>query len=451
MKDLTKSNMYKTFIIFAVPMVLAGLLNQAYNTVDTMIAGKFLGADGLAAIGATSAFIQLISAVFWGYGIGFSIYLARLFGASEYKKIKASIYSNCLAMLAMSAVVIILVLCFHERIFDILNVDHSIRGDAYRYFAVYIGGLFVIVSNLIGTYIMNAFGISMFPFCISVMSAIMNIVGNIFAIAVLKKGVIGLAVVTVAVSGIALVCYIVKIYICFKKMGVLNQRVKPGFSYIKDAFASSTAVMVQQIVMCLSSACISPFVNGIGSAATAAYTVILKIYDLNASMYQNSSKVLSNYAAQCMGAREYKNVAKAVRTALLQGIVFTAPTLIICIFYAPSVAALFFPKEDMGTAFNYAVDFCRMCLPFILLNLINNLFHAFFRGVSALKFLVVCTAFGSFVRMAVSILTIMKFGIYGMFIGWIVSWLAEGIMEYVMYRSKKWQPHEMKEWLDAQH
>lgn len=234
-------------------------------------------------------------------------------------------------------------------------------------------------------------------------------------------------------------------------MGVLNQRVKPGFSYIKDAFASSTAVMVQQIVMRLSSACISPFVNGIGSAATAAYTVILKIYDLNASMYQNSSKVLSNYAAQCMGAREYKNVAKAVRTALLQGIVFTAPTLIICIFYAPSVAALFFPKEDMGTAFNYAVDFCRMCLPFILLNLINNLFHAFFRGVSALKFLVVCTAFGSFVRMAVSILTIMKFGIYGMFIGWIVSWLAEGIMEYVMYRSKKWQPHEMKEWLDAQH
>ena len=73
MKDLTKSNMYKTFIIFAVPMVLAGLLNQAYNTVDTIIAGKFLGADGLAAIGATSAFIQLISAVFWGYGIGFSI------------------------------------------------------------------------------------------------------------------------------------------------------------------------------------------------------------------------------------------------------------------------------------------------------------------------------------------------------------------------------------------
>ena len=444
MKDLTKNNIYKTFIIFAIPMVFSGLLNQAYNAIDTIIAGKFLGSDGLAAMGATSALIQLISSAFWGYGTGFSIYIANLFGAREYRKIKASIYSNCLAMLAASIVITILVMCFHEQIFDILKVDYSIRRQAYEYFAVYMSGLFIIISNLIGTYIMNAFGISTFPFCISVISAVLNIIGNIFTVAVLKMGITGLAVTTVTASAIALVCYVVKLYLCFKEMGVLKERVKPEFGYIKDAFSCSSAVMLQQMIMYFASTGISPFINGIGSYASAAYTVILKIYDLNSTIYQNSAKVLSNYTAQCMGAEKYKNIARAVKIALIQGIAFTAPTLLICIFFAPSVTSLFFPKGDTGTAFSYAVSFSRLCLPFILFNLINNLFHAFFRGVKALKFLIICTAFGSVIRMATSIICIWKFGIYGLFLGWIVSWLAECILAFLIYHSKKWQPPEMK-------
>ena len=180
MKDLTENNIYKTFIIFAILMVFSGLLSQMYNAIDTIIAGKLLGSDGLAAIGATSALVQFISSAFWGYGTGFSIYIARLFGAREYSRIKASIFSNLLAMLAASAVITVSVLCFHEKIFDILNVDFSIRKEAFKYFAVYMSGLFIITSNMTCGYIMNAFGIGSFPFYISIISAILNIFGNIF-------------------------------------------------------------------------------------------------------------------------------------------------------------------------------------------------------------------------------------------------------------------------------
>ena len=88
MKDLTKGNIYKVFFSFGLPLVLSGLLSQLYGIVDTSIAGQIFGDVGLAAIGATAPFITFISSVFWGYGVGFSIYVARLFSAKEYKKIK---------------------------------------------------------------------------------------------------------------------------------------------------------------------------------------------------------------------------------------------------------------------------------------------------------------------------------------------------------------------------
>ena len=83
LKDLTKGNIYKTFLLFAIPLILAGLLSQSSSIIDTVIAGKMFDSKGLAAIGATSPFIQFFSSFFWGYGIGYSIYIANLFGAGD--------------------------------------------------------------------------------------------------------------------------------------------------------------------------------------------------------------------------------------------------------------------------------------------------------------------------------------------------------------------------------
>ena len=114
MKDLTPGNIYKVFILFAIPLVLSGLLSQAYGVINTMIAGKFLGEEGIAAIGSTTSFTELISSVFWGFSAGFSVFVARLFGAKDYADMKTCIYSNCIFMavsiliIAVSAAVVII-------------------------------------------------------------------------------------------------------------------------------------------------------------------------------------------------------------------------------------------------------------------------------------------------------------------------------------------------------
>ena len=94
MKDLTKGNIYKTFLLFAIPMVLSSLLSQAYSTIDTIMAGKLLGDSALAAIGALSPFETFVNSVFWGYGMGVGVYVSHLFGAGAHEKLKQVIVNN---------------------------------------------------------------------------------------------------------------------------------------------------------------------------------------------------------------------------------------------------------------------------------------------------------------------------------------------------------------------
>ena len=129
MKNLTSGNIYKNFILFAIPMVLAALLSQAYNTIDTIIAGKFLGESGIAAVGATSAFITFVSSIFWGFGTGLSVYVAKLFGALEYRKLRDDIYSNVILLVAVEVVVSGLILLLRKQIYELLKVSIALLSE----------------------------------------------------------------------------------------------------------------------------------------------------------------------------------------------------------------------------------------------------------------------------------------------------------------------------------
>lgn len=96
MKDLTRGNIYKTFLLFAIPLMLSGLLSQAYSIVDTMIAGHFLGDAGLSAIGATADLINLASSTFWGINAGLGMLTASLFGAKDFVRMRNTLYSTFL-------------------------------------------------------------------------------------------------------------------------------------------------------------------------------------------------------------------------------------------------------------------------------------------------------------------------------------------------------------------
>lgn len=439
MKDLTKGNIYKTFILFAIPLVLTGFLTMAYNIIDTIIAGKFLGEVGLGAVGATSAFITLVSSVVWGFCSGFSMYVAKLFGEKNYKEIKSSIYCNALIFGLICLTITALSLIFRKSIYNFLKIDKAIIKDAGIYFSIYMTGWIFIIFNNFGAFILNAFGISRYTFILSLLSTALNISGNIISVTVFDLGVAGIAISSVFAAFVVDIFYIVKIRQCFKEMQVDKYKTQLNTKSIKASVKYSLPVTIQQVIMYISQMIISVFVNALGGAATAGYAIVNKIYSLNANIYQNSSKTLSNYTAQSIGAKKPENLSRGLKVGFIQGIAFVSPVLLICIFFAPNICALFFPEGYANISLTYATDFSRMFLPFIFFNVINNLFHAFYRGIASMKFLIVATAIGSAANLTASVILSGHFGMYGIFAGWVISWIVEAVFTITVYFSGKWK------------
>ncbi len=447
MKNLTQGNIYKNFILFAIPMVLAALLSQGYNMIDTIIAGRFLGSDGLAAIGTTAAFISFASGFFWGFASGASIFTASLFGAQEYSRIKTATYHNIGATAVMSALFCTAVIIFCDDILRLLRVDPEIFVEAKIYFTIYMGGLFLMLLNNSFVHIMNSFGLSSFPFFMSMLSAILNIIGNILAVAVFDLGVAGIAWATVLSALIVDICYFLRLRACFREIGVLSFRVKFDKGMLRKIFTYAMPTALQQEIMYTSTMLISPLVNGLGSAASASYTVIMRIYEINAGIYQNSAKTLSNYAAHCRGSRvPVTYFKKGVRVGLLQGLIFLSAPLLICSLFAKEVSGLFFPSGFGGEALDYTIIFAKVYLPFIVFNVINNLFHAFYRGTASMKLLVSLTAIGSASRLIFTVV-LLKYGMHGVFMGWVLSWIFEAVTALATYLFGMWKKDAISDYI----
>lgn len=224
MKDLTKGNIYKTFFLFALPMVLAGVLSQCYSIVNTIVAGKLLGEDALGAIGAVSPLITFINSVFWGFGTGVGIYTGQLFGAGNYEKVKRVIVNNFKFISVTITVISVLLLIFRYDIYSFLNVDKNIIEDANRYFFVSIAGSVILLFSTNCIYVINAIGDGTFPFLMSVISTVLHITFGVTAITVFDMGVEGLALGNVLSSAVIDIMYLLKFLILLQKIQSEQQK-----------------------------------------------------------------------------------------------------------------------------------------------------------------------------------------------------------------------------------
>ena len=433
MKNLTEGNIYKNFFVFSVPLVLAGLLSAAYATVDNVIAGKFLGQNGLAATGATSQVIRLFACFFYGFSAGFGMYIAKLFGGKKYNSLKSAVFSVTFLILSLIMIADAVLIVLHNPLLKLLNVNEKIYNDAAIYFCIYIGGFFIIFLNHFFMCIFNAIGLSIYPFFMSVISGILNIAGNIVSVTVLGLGVKGIALATVFAAFAVNVVYIIKFHSCLKELGAEKSKLFFDKQAVKEFMYYGLPTSFQQMAMYISSALISPVVNSVGVAATAGYSVAMHVYDIIAGIYQNASRTLANYAAQCFGGKQYKIMPRGVCVGLFQELIFTVPFIILCAVFAKPLTMMFFPHGFEGEAARYSVIFIRCFLPFVVFNLVCNLFHGFFRGIGVMSFVLISTSLASIVRILASAVLFGFFSVNGVYAGWVISWIFEAVFSTLFF------------------
>ncbi len=421
--------------------MMSGLLSQSYNIIDTAIAGKYLGEAGLASISCTSSLTTLISSVLWGFCTGTGIYTAILFGAKDFSHIKNTVYTALTLLWAVGLSICILFAVFKNPVFDYLKIDPFIREDASDYFIVYTLGLIFIISNHFGVSIMNSFGVSSYPFYMSLVSAVLNVAGNVVAITVLRLGAMGVALASVLSAAVVDILYVIKIRSCFKEMGIAQEKVKRDFSIAKKILSFAMPTTAQQLIMYVSGFLIAPSVNSLGASATASYSVSTHVYNVCASLYQNSSKTVSTYASQCIGAKKFTKLKKGVWVGFVQSSLTLLPLIILFSVFARPVCLFFFEKGYDGEALGVSIEFVRFFLPFVFLNVVNNLFHSYWRGTTAMPYLILGTAIGTLSNVGLTLLLAPKFAMTGIHLAWALSWATEAVPNLLLFLSGRWKKY----------
>ncbi len=345
-KDMTEGSPLKLILGFAIPMLLGNVFQQFYNMVDTVIVGKFLGVNSLAAVGSTGAIHFLIIGFCLGTCSGFAIPISQSFGAKREQDLRKYVANSAILALVFAGVVTILTTVFCRQILELMNTPADIIDGAHSYiFVIFAGVPATILYNMVAG-ILRAIGDSKTPLYFLIVSAILNIFLDLFCILVLDMGVAGAAYATVvsqAVAGIGSLIYMVR---KFEILRIRREEWKPDSRCIRRLCVMGVPMGLQYSVTALGTVVLQSAVNGLGAAAVAANTASGRIGGLVCNPIDALGATMATYAGQNMGAGKPKRIRQGIRCANLIGAVYAALVFVAMFFFCDKIALLFVDASE---------------------------------------------------------------------------------------------------------
>lgn len=432
-KNLTEGNVYRNMLLYTVPLIVSSVLSLSYSTIDGMIAGRFIGDFAMGAVSATSAFNAFMNAIFIGISEGFAIYASQLFGQREYAAIKKSIVNMTWFVGLLSLLLCVLVLLLRGIILDFLKVDPVLRADTERYFSVYVAGYVIYFVNKFLSTALHALGISSFAFYVTLLSAVLNVVGNLLTVLVLDMGVAGLALSTLVSALAASVFYFVMLHRAFCEMSPEPTSLRPCLLVVRQSVGFTLPVTVQKVAFLGVGLIIAPMVNGLGAAATTAYGIANQVYSIGVMTLWAATSAFACYTGQSVGEGNTKKIRRGMRIGFEINGALMLPVVLVLSLLARPIVSLFFSVGYTGEAFDYAFRYARIFAPLILVQLVNHMLHAYLRGIGQVSLVLVTTLIGGVSRVALTVCLIPFMSLYGAFLAEVLSWGIDALICFVFW------------------
>ena len=438
-KDLTTGKIMPILVNFTVPLVLGNLFQLTYNAVDSIIVGHFVGKEALAAVGICNPISTLMILFLNGLCMGASILMGIQYGAKDYKTLHRQISTTMLSGVVFSFFLTLFCVVFAVPILHLLQVDASIMEMTRQYLRIiFLGLMFTFLYNFFSS-TLRAFGDSASPLYFLIISAVLNIFGDLFFVIVLKAGSNGCAISTVLSE--ALCCLFCIIYIQ-KKVPILRLGKKWlvfDSRLLKKTIAYGWASAMQQATVQMGKIAIQALVNTMGVSVAAAFAVVNRIDDFAITPEQNIAHAMTALMAQNKGAGKNDRMREGFRCGMILEIVYGAAVMVICQVFAEELMALFVKDEEV---IGHGVIYLHLIAVMYILPAVTNAIQGFFRGIGDLK----VTLMSSFTNMAVRVIAaapmilLWNFGIealpYSYLAGWVAMLLVETPLMIRIYRKK---------------
>lgn len=345
-KDMTQGSPVKHILLFSIPLLIGNVFQQFYSMVDTIIVGRFVGVDALAAVGSTGSLVFLINGFALGLTSGFSVMVSQRFGANDEKGLRKAVSSSVVLCTALVIILTTISLIAAKPLLHLMNTPDNIFNDAYIYVAIIFAGIITTVAYNMMASILRALGDSKSPLYFLIISSVLNIVLDLVFIINFNMGVAGAAYATIISQGVsALLCfiYILKKYTILK-LSKNDYKVKKSM-YIRH-LKIGIPMALQFSITSLGLIIVQGALNVLGSTVIAAYTASSKALQLVMQPAVTYGVTMATYCGQNLGARRYDRIKDGVNKAVIISIITSIIAGIVLITLGTQFVKLFIENPD---------------------------------------------------------------------------------------------------------
>lgn len=437
MKDLTTGHEGKSIFFFAMPMLIGSLFQQLYNTADSIIVGRFIGKEAMAAVSGANPIMFLLVAALMGVSLGFSILVSQFYGSGDLKKVKATIDTTYIFLFIGSILISILGIVFGGPLLKLMNTPESVFAQSKLYLNIIFSGILFSAGYNSVSAILRGLGDSVTPLYFLIIATILNIVLDLTFIVVLRMGVEGVALATIIAQAVS---FIISIIYLNKKHEVLKFKIK-GIVYdnkiFKDGLRLGLPSGVQQMLFSIGNMALQFLVNSYGTSAMAAFGAGLRIENFISLPIMNLGSAVSTFVAQNIGAGENERVKKGIRESIKMTLVLAVTVIALILLFRENLIALFNTDKDVikiGSSYLFIIG------PFFLFIGTSFVLSSAMKGAGDSMFALISSIVSLWLgRLPASYMLSKFFGTDGIWMGIPFGWTLGLIVTVIYYKKGHWK------------
>lgn len=444
MTDMTKGSPFRILLKFVAPMLLSMVFQQLYNLADSVIAGRFLGVDALAATGAAYPITILFLAVATGASVGCSVVISQLFGAHDNTRMRSAVNTAVITLITLSLVLTVVGQIACPVLMDIINTPERIFAPTMVYLRIYILGLLFLFLYNTATAIFNGLGDSRTPLYFLAFSTTFNVVLDVLFVRTFGMGIAGVGWATLIAQGISSVLAAVTLIRRLAGMPCDGCPARFDTHLLRRMAAIAIPSICQQSFVSVGVFFVQGLVNALGAFTIAGFSAALKVSTFALMVMNSLPNALSSYAAQNIGAQDIDRVRKGMRASLIMSEVVICCIIGLFFLCGDEILKLFLGDDANGSVVNIGVEYLLIVAPFYPLVGLKNCCDSVLRGGGAMGPFMVTTLADLVLRVILAYVLMPLRGFAGICYAYPLGWVIGTTISVLFYLSNIWVPRYIR-------
>lgn len=437
-KDLTVGNPQTVLWNFCMPLFGSIIFQQLYNIADSLVAGKFVGENALAAVGNSYEITLIFIAFAFGCNMGCSVVVSRLFGAKKYTEMKTAVYTACIFSGFVCILLMLIGIAGSGMLLRLIRTPEEVFADSKLYLDIYAWGLPFVFFYNIATGIFSALGDSKTPFYFLAVSSLSNIAVDIWFVKSFHMGVAGVAWATFLCQGIS--C-ILAMAVVFKRLAKIESREKTrlfDLQLLNQIVAIAIPSTLQQSFISIGNIVIQGIINGFGAPVMAGYSAAVKLNNLVITSFTTLGNGISNYTAQNLGAMRLERVKQGFGVGVKLVWMLSCP-LFLLYFFGGNIVLRLFMDNPSELAMHTGVIYLKILSPFYFAVSAKLVADGILRGAGMMKKFMIATFTDLILRVLLAFcFSRTMLGATGIWCAWPAGWCIAATLSIFFYLKGPW-------------